>query len=86
MNTELEIKRQIIQGILSLRLRRKAMKQNLDLENLLKAARAMEAADNQTSEIEKLQSQAVSFGRNRATKGPLRECYKSQAKFEFLKH
>ena len=44
---ELEIKRQIIQGTSSLRLRRKAIEQSLNLENLLKVARAMETADEQ---------------------------------------
>ena len=43
---KLEIKRQIIQGTSSLRLRRKAIEQSLNLENLLKVARAMETADN----------------------------------------
>ena len=52
-NTELEIKRQIIQGTSSVCLRRKAIEQNLDLEGLLKTARSMETADEQTSETEK---------------------------------
>ena len=49
---ELEIKRQIIQGTSSLRLRRKAIEQSLNLENLLKVARAIETADEQTTEME----------------------------------
>ena len=64
---ELEIKRQIIQGTSSLRLRRKAIEQSLNLENLLKVARAMETADEQTTEMEKQQSNAVGYGRNKAT-------------------
>ena len=64
-NADVEIKRQIIQGTSSVRLRRKAIEQSLTLENLLKAARAMETADEQTSEIEKQQSNAISSGRNR---------------------
>ena len=64
---ELEIKRQIIQGTPSLRLRRKAIEQSLNLENLLKVARAMETADEQTTEMEKQQTSAVGYGRNKAT-------------------
>ena len=58
-HTDLEIKRQIIQGTSSVRLRRKAIEQNLNLEGLLKTARSMETADEQTSEIRKQQSHAV---------------------------
>ena len=61
----MEIKRQIIQGTSSVCLRRKAIKQNLNLKNLLKAARAMETPEEQTSEIEKQQSHAVGSGRKR---------------------
>ena len=64
---ELEIKRQIIQGTPSLRLRRKAIEQSLNLENLLKVARAMETADEQTTEMEKQQSNEVGYGRNKVT-------------------
>lgn len=64
---ELEIKRQIIQGTSSLRLRRKAIEQSLNLENLLKVARTMETADDQTTQMEKQQSNAVGYGRNKAT-------------------
>jgi len=66
-NTELEIKRQIIQDTSSVRLRRKAIEQNLSLEDLLKAARSMETADEQTSEIEKQQSHAVGHGINKTS-------------------
>ena len=66
-DSELEIKRQIIQGTSSLRLRRKAIEQSLNLENLLKVACAMETADEQTTEMEKQQSNAVGYGRNKAT-------------------
>ena len=69
----MEIKRQIIQGTSSVRLRRKAIEQNLNLENLLKAARAMETADEQTSEIEKQQSHAVGFGGKRISDGRRKE-------------
>ena len=66
--TELEIKRQIIQGTSPLRLRCKAIEQNLSLENLLKAALAMETTDEQTTtEIEKQQSHAVGYGRNKVS-------------------
>lgn len=63
---ELEMKRQIIQGTSSLRLRRKAIEKSLNLENLLKVARAMETASKQTSEMEKQQSNALGYGRNKA--------------------
>ena len=64
---EVEMKRQIIQGTSSLHLRRKAIEQSLNLENVLKVARAMETADEQTSEMEKQQSNALGYGRNKAT-------------------
>ena len=66
-NTHFEIKRQIIQGTSSVHLRRKAIEQNLNLEGLLKAARSMETADQQTSEIEKQQSHAVGCGNREVT-------------------
>jgi len=47
-----EIKRQIIQGCTSSRLRRKAMESNLTLDELLRAAQAMEASEAQTAELE----------------------------------
>ena len=52
-NSDLEIKRQIIQGTTSHRLRRKAIESSLSLADLLKHARAMEMANEQTSVIEK---------------------------------
>ena len=58
-NVDIEVKRQIIQGTSSLRLRRKAIEQSLSLEDLLKSARAMETANEQTSEMEKQQLHAV---------------------------
>ena len=61
-DTEVEIKRQIIQGTSSVYLRHKAIEQNLALEGLLKAARSMETAEEQTSEKEKQQSHAVGRG------------------------
>ena len=64
-NTDLEIKRQIIQGTSSVRLRRKAIEQNLSLEGLLKAARSMETADERTSEIDKQQSHALGRHNNK---------------------
>ena len=78
---ELEIKRQIIQGTSSLRLRRKAIEQSLNLENLLKVARAMETADEQTTEIEKQQSNAVGYGRNKATDVQQKENSRGLPKF-----
>jgi len=51
--TDLEIKRQIIQGTTSARLRRKAIEQGLTLDNIIKTARAMEDADDQTNVMEK---------------------------------
>ena len=66
-NTDLEIKRQIIQGTSSVRLRRKAIEQNLNLDDLLKAARSMETADEQTSEIEKQQSHVVGRCNNKTS-------------------
>ena len=77
---ELEIKRQIIQGTSSLRLRRKAIEQSLNLENLLKVARAMETADEQTTEMEKQQSNAVGYGRNKATDVQQKENYRGLPK------
>ena len=58
-DSDLEIKRQIIQGTSSFRLRRKAIEQSLTLENVLKTARAMETANEHTIEMEKQQSNAV---------------------------
>ena len=58
-DVELEIKRQIVQGTSSARLRRKAIEQSLSLDNILKTACAMEAADEQTLEIENQQANAL---------------------------
>jgi hypothetical protein len=52
-DADLEIKRQIIQGTHSNRLRRKAIENSLSLEKLLKSARAMELADEHTSDMQK---------------------------------
>ena len=57
-NVDIEVKRQIIQGTSSLRLTGKAIEQSLSLEDLLKSARAMETANEQTNEIEKQQLHA----------------------------
>ena len=48
-----EIKSQIIQGCLSTRLRRRALREEMDLTHLLTLARAMELSDRQATEIEK---------------------------------
>ncbi|KAL3866560.1 hypothetical protein ACJMK2_043849, partial [Sinanodonta woodiana] len=48
-----EIKSQIIQGCLSTRLRRRALREEMDLTHLLTLARAMELSDKQATEIEK---------------------------------
>lgn len=66
-DTKLAIRQQIIQGTSSVRLRCKAIEQNLNLKNLLKAADAMETADEQASEIKRQQSHAVGFGRKRTS-------------------
>lgn len=60
-DSDLEIKRQLIQGTISARLRRKAIEQSLTLDQILKNARAMEAAEEQTIQIEKEQSNAVQY-------------------------
>ena len=52
-NSDLEIKRQIIQGTTSHRLQRKAIESSLSLADLLKHARAMEMSNEQNSVIEK---------------------------------
>ena len=58
-NVDLEIKRQLIQTTTSARIRRKAIEQGLNLDQILKYARAMEMADDQAAEIENEQSNAV---------------------------
>ena len=47
-----EIKSQIVQGCYSTRLRRKALRQEMSLEDLIKEARALELSDKHASEIE----------------------------------
>ncbi|KAL9984116.1 hypothetical protein ACROYT_G006376 [Oculina patagonica] len=68
-DTDLEVKRQIIQGTSSIRLSRKVIEQNLDLENLLKSARAMETADGQFSEMQRQESHWVGDNRSKTTDG-----------------
>jgi hypothetical protein len=58
-DNNVEIRRQIIQGTTSTRLRHKAMEQSLTLENLLKTARSMESADEHSQEMERQTSNAV---------------------------
>ena len=60
-DSDLEIKRQLIQGTISARLRRKVIEQSLTLDQILKNTRAMEAAGEQTIQIEKEQSNAVQY-------------------------
>ena len=55
---DLEIIRQLIQTT-SARIRRKAIEQGLNLEQILKYARAMEMADDQAAEIETEQSNTI---------------------------
>ena len=55
----LEIKRQLIQTTTSARIRRKAIEQVLNLDQILKYARSMEMADDQAAEIENEQSNAI---------------------------
>ena len=50
--TDKEVKSQIIQGCASTRLRRKALREDMTLEELIKLARSMEIADKQAAEIE----------------------------------
>ena len=51
-DTDKEVKSHIIQGCSSSRLRRRALREDQTLDNLLKLARAMEMSDKQASEIE----------------------------------
>ena len=51
-DTAREIKDQVVQKCTSDRLRRKALREDLSLDNLLKAARAMELADHQAMAME----------------------------------
>ena len=48
-----EVKSQIIQGCSSTRLRRRALREDMNFDDLLKLARSMELADRQANEIEK---------------------------------
>lgn len=52
-DSSLEIKRQIIQGCTSSRLRRKSMESEMTLANLIKTAQAMEISEAQSAELEK---------------------------------
>ena len=47
-----EVKSQIIQGCQSTRLRRKALRKDLNLETLLSSARTLDISEKQTTEIE----------------------------------
>jgi hypothetical protein len=71
---DLEIKRQIIQGTTSIRLRRKAIEQSLNLQQLLKTAYAMDTADGRTGEME--QSHAV---QKSSTNRPKHKSYPSKS-------
>ncbi|XP_071124181.1 uncharacterized protein [Mytilus edulis] len=63
-----EVKSQIVQGCSSLRLRRKALKEDMTLEQLLSSARALELSERQANEIEnkeeKLETNALHKKRN----------------------
>ena len=76
-----EVKSQIIQGCSSTRLRRRALREDQTLEDLLKLARAMEFSDKQASEIEQHTeaTNAVQGQRRRSRKSGPRT--KSQKKF-----
>ncbi|KAK3092635.1 hypothetical protein FSP39_005203 [Pinctada imbricata] len=77
-NVESEIKSQIVQSCSSSRLRRRALREEMNLENLLKLARSLELSDSQASHIEKesvassvvnklnMQGQSQSRGRGRS--------------------
>lgn len=51
-NTDKEIKSQIIQGCTSTRLRRKALRSEMSLDEIIKEARSLELSDKNASEIE----------------------------------
>lgn len=80
---ELQITQQNIQGTSSFCLGRIALEQSLTLENLLKAAPAMESTDEQTTEMEKQQSHAVDYGRNKATLDQWKENYRGPESVDF---
>lgn len=70
MDSDKEVKSQIIQGYYSTRLRRKALREDLNLDILLSSARALELSDKQATEIEKTEDEITyalkrSSGRNR---------------------
>ena len=58
-----EIKSQIIQCCSSTRLRRKALREELSLEDLIKAARALEISETQASQIENSSAETNAVGR-----------------------
>ncbi|KAK7107306.1 hypothetical protein V1264_015253 [Littorina saxatilis] len=51
-NTDRELKSQILQGCTSTRLRRRGLRDEMELENLLKTARSLEISDVQATEME----------------------------------
>ena len=51
-DNDIEIKNQIVQGCVSQRLRRRALREDLTLDDLLKAARALELSDEQAVAME----------------------------------
>ena len=57
-----EIKEQIILNCCSNSLRRKALREDLDLEKLLKAGRALELSESQAKEVEKNEAAANAIG------------------------
>lgn len=60
-----EIKSQIIQGCSSTRLRRKALREELSLDDLIKAARALELSESQASQIENNSAETNALGKRR---------------------
>lgn len=68
-NADLEIKRQIIQGCRSSRLRRKALEESLTLDRLLKVARSMETAEEHSAEIEGQSTNALQINRSTRSQG-----------------
>ena len=63
-----EIKEQIILNCCSNSLRRKALREDLDLEKLLKAGRALELSESQAKEVEKNEAAANAIGSKRERK------------------
>ncbi|KAL8605547.1 hypothetical protein ACOMHN_031484 [Nucella lapillus] len=69
-NVEREIKSQILQGCYSQRLSRRALRDDLNLDNLLKAARALEISDEQAEAMEvDAKSTVNAIGRRPASRG-----------------